>query len=132
MYFYDKAEPIETKRLLETESAHTVALNKSNPKVSIAVLPFQRDTGDVFQQFLSDGLFDELITVLPIISGVRVVSRKQSFVQSDSEEPVSRFTALNDIDLVLDGRISEESDLFVFNLQLLSVLLLLASATIIF
>jgi DNA-binding winged helix-turn-helix (wHTH) protein len=63
------------KRTFETPKG----LSVPQTLISIAVLPFQRDKGDVFQQFLSDGLFDELITVLPSISGLKVVSRKNAY-----------------------------------------------------
>lgn len=96
-------------------------LQASQAKLSIAVLPFQRETGDVFQQFISEGLFDELIYALPKIPGVKVVSRKKSFAQLDTEEQVSSKGSLSDIDLILDGNINQKSDELVFTIQLISL-----------
>ena len=93
-------------------------LSAPQTKTSIAVLPFQRDKGDVFQQFLSDGLFDELITVLPSISGLKVVSRKSSYLQSEEKIASSNASSMTNIDLVLDGNISQKLGKHVFEMQL--------------
>lgn len=46
---------------------------------SIAVLPFANDSGDSEDDFLSDGISDEIITVLARVDGLRVTSRSSSF-----------------------------------------------------
>lgn len=96
-------------------------MEASQTKLSIAVLPFQREAGDVFQQFISEGLFDELIYALPKIPGIKVVSRKKSFVQLDTKKQVSSRGPLSDIDLILDGKISQKSNDLVFTIQLIEL-----------
>lgn len=117
----DQERPVTTDIVAEQDLTNSPNLNASQTSLSIAVLPFQRDAGDVFQQFISEGLFDELIQALPKIPGVKVVSRKKSFVQVDTEEQVSNRESLSDIDLILDGNISQKSNDLVFSIQLISL-----------
>src|SRR5215510_2542099 len=46
---------------------------------SIAVLPFVNHGGDADDEYLSDGLADELLHVLARINGLRVCARTSSF-----------------------------------------------------
>lgn len=46
---------------------------------SIAILPFATHAGEVEQEYLADGLIDELITALSKISGLVVIARAASF-----------------------------------------------------
>lgn len=117
----DKEKPVTSNVVAKQDLSDNSNLDASQTELSIAVLPFQRETGDVFQQFISEGLFDELIYALPKIPGVKVVSRKKSFVQLDSENQLSNRESLSDIDLILDGNISQESNDLVFAMQLISL-----------
>jgi DNA-binding winged helix-turn-helix (wHTH) protein/TolB-like protein len=112
---------VTSKNVATQDLSGFTNLDATQTKLSIAVLPFQRETGDVFQQFISEGLFDELIYVLPNIPGVKVVSRKKSFVQLDTVKQVSNRESLSDIDLILDGNISQKSNGMVFTIQLISL-----------
>jgi TolB-like protein/Tfp pilus assembly protein PilF len=47
--------------------------------ISVAVLPFANLSGDVNQEFLSDGITQELITALAKIPDLRVVARESAF-----------------------------------------------------
>ncbi len=82
-------------------------------KLSIAILPFQREAGDVYQQFISEGLTDKLINVLPKIPGVKVVSRGKSQLNGRNKSSI--------IDFVLDGTIRQDPNKLVFSIQLISV-----------
>jgi DNA-binding winged helix-turn-helix (wHTH) protein/TolB-like protein len=116
-----QVKSVTSKNVATQDLSDFTNLDATQTKLSIAVLPFQRETGDVFQQFISEGLFDELIYALPRIPGVKVVSRKKSFVQLDTEKQVSSRESLSDIDLILDGNISQKSNDLVFAIQLISL-----------
>ena len=56
-------------------------------RVSLAVLPFRNLAEDETQQYLSDGLSDDLVTELSRISGLRVVASYSSFAFRGNSDP---------------------------------------------
>ncbi len=58
----------------------------SIPQKSVAVLPFENDSGDTSQQYFSDGLSQDLITALTQFGGLKVISRDSAFQFRDSKE----------------------------------------------
>jgi TolB-like protein/Tfp pilus assembly protein PilF len=65
-------------------------LNRSKPSVqgaaSIAVLPLANESGDASQQYLSDGISEDLITALSQFPGLRVIGRTSAFQFRESKE----------------------------------------------
>jgi hypothetical protein len=57
-------------------------------KPSIAVLPFDNMTGDISQDYLSDGISENIISALSGISNLFVIARNSTFTYKD--KPVSR------------------------------------------
>ena len=57
----------------------SAALAASIPEKSVAVLPFNNDSGDPQQQYFSDGLSQDLIIALNQFRGLKVISRDSSF-----------------------------------------------------
>lgn len=58
--------------------SRAVAVTDSTP-VSVAVLPFENMSSDPEQEFFSDGIADELLTLLTDTPGLRVIARTSSF-----------------------------------------------------
>lgn len=56
------------------------------PQKSVAVLPLSNESGDPRQQYLSDGLSEELISDLTQISGLKVIGKHSSFRFRDSQD----------------------------------------------
>ena len=54
-------------------------MNLTIPHNSIAVLPFQNRGGKINDEFLTDGISEEVINALSKIEGLMVVSRSSSF-----------------------------------------------------
>ena len=52
-------------------------------KPSIAVLPFTNMSGDPEQEFFSDGISEDIITVLSQISDLLVIGRNSTFAYKD-------------------------------------------------
>ena len=52
-------------------------------KPSIAVLPFDNLSGDPEQEYFTDGMTDDLITDLSVISGLFVIARNSAFLYRD-------------------------------------------------
>jgi adenylate cyclase len=74
-------------------------------KPSIAVLPFQNMSGDVEQEFFSDGITEDLITDLSKISGLFVIARNSSFVYKGKSLKVQEIGRDLGVRFVLEGSI---------------------------
>ena len=70
---------------------------------SIAVLPLENLSGDPNQEFLSDGITDELITALARMHSVRVISRASTMIYKGSRKPLPQIARELNVDAVLEG-----------------------------
>ncbi len=75
------------------------------PAKSIAVLPFVNDSGDKDEQFLSDGLSEDLITALAQFGGLKVISRESAFQYRDSKLKPSRIGRELGVAHLLEGSV---------------------------
>ncbi len=79
------ARPVEAFVLkFDLKSAKRTAANGPDPvpapdRPSIAVLPFQNMSGDPEQEYLADGIVEEIITGLSRIHSFHVIARNSSF-----------------------------------------------------
>src|SRR5262249_47232879 len=67
---------------MESEGGGIAAFSLPD-KPSIAVLPFTNLTGDPDQDYLAEGMAEDIITQLSRISGLFVISRNSSFTYKD-------------------------------------------------
>src|SRR5580698_1655472 len=72
---------------------------------SLAVLPLDNLSGDVSQDYFSDGMTDELITELGQISELRVISRTSAMAYKGSHESLPRIARDLNVDAVLEGAV---------------------------
>jgi serine/threonine-protein kinase len=72
---------------------------------SIAVLPFVNASPDPDNEYLSDGLTDELIDALAKVEGLRVASRTSVFALKGKPLDVRAIGALLDVSEVLEGTV---------------------------
>src|SRR5436309_4811096 len=77
---------------------------------SIAVLPFVNASPDVENEYLSDGITDELIDALAKISGLRVSSRTSVFALKGKPLDVRAVGALLGTSVVLEGTVRRAGD----------------------
>ena len=70
---------------------------------SIAVLPFVNASPDPDNEYLSDGITDELIDALAKVAGLRVASRTSVFALKGKPQDVRAIGALLDVSEVLEG-----------------------------
>ena len=71
----------------------------------IAVLPFVNASSDAENEYLSDGLTDELINALARVEGIRVASRTSVFALKGKPQDVRAIGALLDVAYVLEGSV---------------------------
>jgi adenylate cyclase len=89
-------------------------------KSSIAVLPFDNLSGDPAQEYFSDGITEDLITALSMISGLSVVTRTATFqYKSQIQDPqqIARDLAVH---YVLDGGVHKEEKRILINARLIN------------
>ena len=72
---------------------------------SIAVLPFVNASPDPENEYLSDGITDELIDVLAKVDGLRVASRTSVFAMKGKPQDIRAIGALLDVGTVLEGTV---------------------------
>lgn len=72
---------------------------------SVAVLPFVNATSDANDEYLSDGLTDELITTLSQLPNIRVMARSTVFRFKGKEDDPAKLGQWLKVDAVLTGRI---------------------------
>ena len=84
------AEVVSTLRTSTTSGprATTTRPHAAANGKSIAVLPFTNTSADADNEFLSDGLTDEIITDLSGVKALRVISRNSSMQRKGSTKPL--------------------------------------------
>lgn len=87
---------------------------------SIAVLPFVNASPDAENEYLSDGITDELIDALAKISGLRVSSRTSVFALKGKPLDVRAVGALLGASVVLEGTVRKAADRLRITAQLTS------------
>jgi TolB-like protein/tetratricopeptide (TPR) repeat protein len=77
---------------------------------SIAVLPFVNSSPDPDNEYLSDGITDELINALAKVEGLRVASRTSAFALKGKAQDVRGIGALLEVSEVLEGTVRRIGD----------------------
>jgi eukaryotic-like serine/threonine-protein kinase len=97
--------------LVVAATAVALWVNMSETKTlrSIAVLPFVNATNVADEEYLSDGITEDLINTLSQLPNLKVVARSTAFrFKARDEDPATIGKQLN-VDVVLIGRVSERN-----------------------
>jgi serine/threonine-protein kinase len=87
---------------------------------TIAVLPFINASSDAENEYLSDGITDELIVALAKVEGLRVSSRTSVFALKGKAQDVRAIGALLGASVVLDGTVRKAGERLRITAQLSS------------
>ena len=87
---------------------------------NIAVLPFVNASPDPDNEYLSDGITDELIDALAKVEGIRVASRTSVFALKGKPQDVRAIGALLDCQVVLEGTVRRSGNQLRITAQLTS------------
>src|SRR5438093_8654686 len=79
----------------------------SLPQKSIAVLPFVNMSADRNDEYLSDGVSEELITALSKIAGLQVKARTSSFAFKGKNEDIQKIGELLHVSHLLEGSVAK-------------------------
>jgi eukaryotic-like serine/threonine-protein kinase len=81
-----------------------------SPERTIAVLPFTNASPDPDNEYISDGITDELIHALAHVEGLRVASRSSVFALKGRREDVRAIGAMLRVSVVLEGSVRRAGD----------------------
>ncbi len=111
-----------SQQLLETAPFLQTAYPEPKPPraPSLAVLPFRNMSSDPENEFFSDGLAEELITVLSKVQGLRVASRTSSFAFRGRAEDVRKIGEQLNVGNVLEGSVRKAGNRLRISVQLVS------------
>ena len=93
-------------------------LNETSAK-SIAVLPFVNMSADKADEYLSDGVSEELITALSKITGLQVKARTSSFAFKGKNEDIQKIGELLHVSHLLEGSVAKAGNKLRITAQLI-------------
>lgn len=109
--------------------AYFLAVDRSSPTdfagrpetPTIAVLPFANLSDDVEQEYFSDGITEDIITDLSILSGLNVIARTSTFTYKDSPFGIRRIGEELGATHILEGSVQRAGDRLRITAQLIDV-----------
>jgi adenylate cyclase len=111
--------PLSTASPNVTASAFAPTILTTAPRLSIVVLPFVNLSDDRDQQYLADGLTEDLTTDLSNISGTFVISRNSAFVYKGKSIDARQVGRELGVRYVLEGSIRRSANQIRVNAQLI-------------
>jgi TolB-like protein/class 3 adenylate cyclase/tetratricopeptide (TPR) repeat protein len=91
-------------------------------KPSIAVLPFVNMSEDPKQEYLSDGMTEDLITDLSKTSGLMVIARNSTFTYKGKPVKIKQVAEELGVRYVLEGSVRRSGDVIRINAQLIDAM----------
>jgi len=88
---------------------------------SLAVLPLKNLSGDVSQDYFTDGMTEELITQLGQISALRVISSRSAMLYKGIDKPLADIASELSVQAVLEGSVLRSGDRVRITAQLIRV-----------
>ena len=88
---------------------------------SVAVLPFENETGDPAIDYLSDGISESLINKLSSLSGLRVISRTSAFAFKGKEMEPAEIGRKLGVDALVLGNLAQHGQGLAISAELVSV-----------
>lgn len=89
----------------ETTCVGSAQLPRTEGRPSIAVLPFNNLSGDLEQEFFSEGITEDIITDLSKVSGLFVIGRHTSFAYRGKSENLERIAKELGVQYLLEGSV---------------------------
>jgi TolB-like protein/DNA-binding winged helix-turn-helix (wHTH) protein/Flp pilus assembly protein TadD len=88
---------------------------------SLAVLPLENLSGDASQEYLADGMTEELITDLGQINALRVISRTSVMTYKNARKPLAQVARELNVQAVVEGSVLRSGDHVRITAQLIRV-----------
>jgi TolB-like protein/class 3 adenylate cyclase/tetratricopeptide (TPR) repeat protein len=114
--------PASSRSALPSTKAPTAAAAASvADQKSIAVLPFVNMSSDKENEYLSDGITEELLNALAKVPGLRVPARTSAFVFKGKNEDIRKIGELLHVGTILEGSVRRSGDRLRITAQLINV-----------
>lgn len=117
--YQNMEEVINELQIVEKE---TEPIQVEKPKPSIAVLPFKNMNEDIEQEFLCDGIAEQIINALARIQGLKVIARTSSFMFKKKDMDIREIGKKLNVDMILEGSVRKNDNNLRITAQLISVL----------
>ncbi len=91
----------------------------ATPLHAVAVLPFSDLSGGSGQDYLVDGMTDEVITLLARSNSLRVISRRSTMQYKGVQKPLAQIAAALNVDAVVEGSVMRSGKTVRITAQLL-------------
>lgn len=89
------------------------------PITSLAVLPLENLTGDPNQEYLVDGIHDELVTQVAQISSLKVISRTSVLHYKQTKQSLGEIARELGVDAIVEGAVQRNGDRLHVSAQLI-------------
>jgi len=121
--FVRQSEPTSTGPGAEDRAAEGVVYTDlaDDPRPAIAVLPFLDLSPEGDQEYFSDGISDEILTVLSRIRGLRVASRASAFTYKGTDLDMERVGEALRVPHLLAGTVRKDGNQLRITVELVSV-----------
>jgi TolB-like protein len=113
------ALPVSPPRVAPASPPAAVASDHEAP--SIAVLAFANRSNDANDEYFSEGLADELLSVLAKIRGLRVAARTSAFSFKGKQATISEIGRALNVATVLEGSVRKSGNRIRITVQLVKV-----------
>jgi serine/threonine-protein kinase len=100
--------------------APAIAAGGGAPPTSIAVLPFVNMSSDAENDYLSDGISEEIINALAKLRGIRVAARTSSFAYKGASPSASKVGAELGVETILEGSVRRSGNRLRVTAQLIN------------
>ncbi len=117
-FVHQSSKQVVSSPSVSTSDAAPSAAPAANQK-SIAVLPFVNMSADKGDEYLSDGVSEELITALSKISGLQVKARTSSFAFKGKNEDIEKIGELLHVSHLLEGSVARAGNKLRISAQLI-------------
>lgn len=104
---------------IKTDSVSPLVDEAGNKIITIAVLPFENRSGNQQDKYIADGITDDIINRLTIISKFRVTNRGRSQQYQGQLVPFNDIAKDLEVKIILTGSIERQGNLIVIRAQLI-------------
>lgn len=92
----------------------------SEKVIKIAVLPFKTLNSHIQDQYFSEGIVDEIITMLGQVPELMVAGKNSSFGLKDSELSAQKIATILNVDHFLEGTVQQQDEKIRINIRLVN------------